>query len=214
MPAIEEVLRALRDVDGVHGSFVITLSGSLVARELPSAFDHQLFAEVGPRIARLYETFLSGGEEMDACVLRFSEHKLYLRKLATGFVGVLSGVKVNMPALRMVANLVVRRVDAEMSRPTLAPPAPPCPSRRRHRLPSGGDRPSGPRRGVRLEPAFASLLPGREPTGAFRPIVVAQDGRDIPRCRRRRTGTCACTGAVASTSERDGPRASVLALMG
>jgi predicted regulator of Ras-like GTPase activity (Roadblock/LC7/MglB family) len=178
MAAMEDVLRALRDVDGVHGSFVITLSGSLVARELPSAFDHQLFAEVGPRIARLYETFLSGGEELDACVLRFSEHKLYLRKLATGFIGVLSGVKVNMPALRMVSNLVVRRVDAEMSRPTLAPPAPPPPP--------APPTPSPPPVAVlaALGAAFDSgppshpAFPSANTTGAFRASIVAQDGRD------------------------------------
>jgi predicted regulator of Ras-like GTPase activity (Roadblock/LC7/MglB family) len=123
MTVIEEALRALRDVQGVHGSFVITGWGALVARDLPSAFDHQLFAEVGPRIARLHETFLSGGEEMDACVLRFTEHKLYLRKTKSGIIGILSAVGVNMPALRMVANLVIRRVDPEIANFT-APPAP------------------------------------------------------------------------------------------
>ncbi|HEY4013391.1 MAG TPA: hypothetical protein VGM06_08640 [Polyangiaceae bacterium] len=178
MPAIEDVLRALRDVEGVHGSFVITPAGGLVARELPSAFDRELFAEVGPRIARLYETFLSGGEDMDGCVLRFLEHKLYLRKMTTGVVGVLSAVKVNMPALRMVANLVVRRVDAELSRPTLAPPAPP--------MPVAAPTPSPPAASVlpALGAAFDSsppshaAFPGANSTGAFRPIVVVQDGRD------------------------------------
>jgi predicted regulator of Ras-like GTPase activity (Roadblock/LC7/MglB family) len=175
MSAMEDALRALRDVEGVHGSFIITPSGALVARELPSAFDHQLFAEVGPRIARLYETFLSGGEEMDACVLRFSEHKLYLRKLAAGFIGVLSGVRVNMPALRMVANLVVRRVDAEMSRPTPAPPAPPSPPTPSPPpvailAPLGAAFDSGPP----SHPAF----PSANTTGAFRASIVPQDGRD------------------------------------
>jgi predicted regulator of Ras-like GTPase activity (Roadblock/LC7/MglB family) len=178
MPAIEDVLRALRDVEGVHGSFVITPAGGLVARELPSAFDHELFAEVGPRIARLYETFLSGGEEMDACLLRFLEHKLYLRKMSTGILGVLSAVKVNMPALRMVANLVVRRVDADLSRPALAPHPPP--------VSMAAPTPSPPPVSVlpALGAAFDSsppsrpTFPGANTTGAFRAIVVAQDGRD------------------------------------
>src|SRR5258708_3324856 len=127
MTGIEEILRALRDVQGVHGSFVITGWGALVARDLPSAFDNQLFAEVGPRIARLHETFLSGGEELDACVLRFSEHKLYLRKMTSGLIGILSTGGVNMPAFRMVSNLVTRRVDPEGPK-SPAPPPPAAPA--------------------------------------------------------------------------------------
>ncbi len=128
MQAIEEPLRALRDVQGVHGSFVITMSGALVARDLPTAFDNELFSEVGPRIARLHDTFRSGGEEIDACVLRYQEHKLYLRKMTAGLIGVLSGVGVNMPALRMVSNLLIRRIDpivVELTKPGATPPLPP-----------------------------------------------------------------------------------------
>ncbi len=115
MPGIEETLRTLRDVQGVYGSFVIAGTGALVARDLPAVFDGELFSEVGPRITRLYETFLSGSEELDACMLRYAEHKLYLRKMTWGVIGVLSAISVNMPALRMVANLVIRRIDPDVS---------------------------------------------------------------------------------------------------
>jgi predicted regulator of Ras-like GTPase activity (Roadblock/LC7/MglB family) len=122
MLSLEETLQSLRDVDGVQGSFVIAPSGALVAKDLPAIFDGELFSEVGPRIARLYETFLSGGEEMDACVLRYAEHKLYVRKLKAGMVGTISASKVNMAALRMVVNLVIRRLDPEMGRISVATP--------------------------------------------------------------------------------------------
>jgi predicted regulator of Ras-like GTPase activity (Roadblock/LC7/MglB family) len=126
MAAIEQSLRTLRDVQGVYGSFVIAGTGALVASDLPSAFDGDLFEEVGPRVTRLYETFLSGAEDLDACMLRFAEHKIYLRKMTWGVIGILSAVGVNMPALRMVANLVIRKIDPEVVpslRPTLPPPA-------------------------------------------------------------------------------------------
>jgi predicted regulator of Ras-like GTPase activity (Roadblock/LC7/MglB family) len=115
MAGIEETLRTLRDVQGVYGSFVVSANGALVARDLPTIFDGELFAEVGPRVTRLYETFLSGGEELDSCMLRFAEHKVYLRKMAWGVIGVLSTVAVNMPALRMVSNLVIRKIDPEVA---------------------------------------------------------------------------------------------------
>jgi predicted regulator of Ras-like GTPase activity (Roadblock/LC7/MglB family) len=109
VPAIEETLRSLRDVQGVYGSFVVAGSGALVARDLPAVFDSDVFAEVGPRLVRLFETFLADGEDLDSAMLRYAEHKLYVRKMTWGVIGVLSTVAVNLPALRMVANLVVRK---------------------------------------------------------------------------------------------------------
>src|SRR5579862_7118264 len=115
MASIEDSLRSLRDVPGVYGSFVLAGSGALIARDLPDVFDGNLFAEVGPRMTRLWETLLSAGDELDACVLRYLEHKVYVRRMTWGLIGVISGVTVNMPALRMVANLIVRRIDPEVT---------------------------------------------------------------------------------------------------
>ena len=115
MASIEESLRTLRDVEGVFGSFVISSSGALVSKDLPAVFDNDLLSEVGPRITRLYETFSSGGRELDSVMLRYFEHKLYLRKMAWGLIGILSGIEVNLPALRMVGNLVARRIDPEVA---------------------------------------------------------------------------------------------------
>jgi predicted regulator of Ras-like GTPase activity (Roadblock/LC7/MglB family) len=131
MASIEETLRTLRDVEGVYGSFVIAGTGALIASDLPAVFDAELFDEVGPRITRLYETFHSGGEELDGCVLRYADHKLYLRSMTWGVIGILSAVAVNKPALRMVANLVIRRIDPEVVpslRPAISPSVPPVPA--------------------------------------------------------------------------------------
>ncbi len=130
MGTIVEHLRMLRDVHGVYGSFVVAEAGSLVDRDLPAAFDEALFADVGPRVARLFETFVSGGRDMETCMLRYAEHKLYVRKMTWGIMAVLSSTAVNLPALRMVANLVVRRIDPEIApllskRPSASKPASP-----------------------------------------------------------------------------------------
>jgi predicted regulator of Ras-like GTPase activity (Roadblock/LC7/MglB family) len=126
---IEDTLRSLRDVQGVQGSFFVAESGELIARDLPAIFDRDLFSELGPRIARLYEVFLTGGDEMDGCVIRYAEQKLYLRRTTVGLIGILLGVTVNMSALRMVANLVIRRLDPEAGRGSIPPASqPPAPS--------------------------------------------------------------------------------------
>src|SRR3954454_9514073 len=114
MPTISEYLRMLRDVEGVHGSFVVAGTGTLVDSDLPAIFDAELLGEVGPRIARLYETFFSGCGDMETCMLRYAEHKLYVRRMTWGIIAILSTVGVNLPALRMVVTLVVRRIDPEI----------------------------------------------------------------------------------------------------
>ena len=134
MATIVGHLRMLRDVQGVYGSFVVASSGALVDRDLPGAFDESLLADVGPRVARLFETFVSGGKEMDSCMLRFAEHKVYVRKMTWGLIGVMSSAAINLPALRMVLNLVIRRIDPEMGsvvstfpRPSTLSSTPPVP---------------------------------------------------------------------------------------
>jgi predicted regulator of Ras-like GTPase activity (Roadblock/LC7/MglB family) len=168
MGTIIDHLRVLRDVQGVYGSFVVAGSGSLVDRDLPAAFDETVLAEVGPRVARLFETFVSGGRDMSACMLRYSEHKLYVRKMTWGLIGVLSTSAVNLPALRMVVNLVVRRIDPEIgaivstSNRSASNVAPPLPLKR-STVPVAVDPEPGPpvSAGPRTQPS-----PPREPTPA------------------------------------------------
>jgi predicted regulator of Ras-like GTPase activity (Roadblock/LC7/MglB family) len=126
---LEQVLLGLRDVDDVHGSFVVAGNGGLLARDLPAVFPNDLFADVGPRLMRLRETLQTDGEDMKSLVLRFSDHKLYLRPVGASLLCVITGAGVNGPALRMATNLVAKHVAMEAETPvpprvtTAAPPA-------------------------------------------------------------------------------------------
>ncbi len=174
MATISEHLRMLRDVQGVHGGFVIAASGSLVDRDLPEAFDEQVVSQVGPRIARLYEAFVSGKREMDVCMLRYADNKLYLRKMTWGFVGVLAAAGVNLAALRMVVNLVVRRIDPDTAppssvRPTSPTSVPPRPAVRVSPTPAPPE----------LRPSSRIPLPTPVPPRvAETTSIVPEDGRD------------------------------------
>ena len=103
-------LVTLKDVYGITGSFVYARSGHLVARELPPMFDDIALSEAGSRLARLHETFSSVGDKLEIAVLRFREHKVYVKSLPAGALCIISSGSVNMPALRMAANLVGRRI--------------------------------------------------------------------------------------------------------
>ena len=113
--SIRAALGSVRDVAGVHGSFVLSEAGELIAKDLPSVFDDYVFAEVGPRVARLWETFASVGDDVDGCLLRFAEHKLFLRWMNGGTVGVLLTLEAHLPALKMAVSLAVRRISPDLS---------------------------------------------------------------------------------------------------
>jgi len=121
---MNQALVGLRDVDDVLGSFVIGARGELLAKDLPQVFRDELFAEMGPRLVRLRETLEAGGEGMGSLLLRFDEHKLHVRAVGASLLGVVTGAKVNAPALRMATNLVVRRIESEANNPgRLEPPS-------------------------------------------------------------------------------------------
>ena len=138
-------LVTLKDVYGITGSFVYARSGHLVARELPPMFDDVALSEAGSRLARLHETFSSVGDKLEIAVLRFREHKVYVKSLPAGALCIISSGSVNMPALRMAANLVGRRIapmlDQVADDPTYADTAPAPSATTAEAAPSTGARP-------------------------------------------------------------------------
>jgi len=119
-------LATLKDVAGIAGSFVCTQSGRLVAREIPALFEDAALAEASGRLTRLRETFAAVGDRLDVAVVRFRDHKLYLKALGGGMLCIVAEDRVNMPALRMAANLVGRRIGPSVARAQAElPPSPP-----------------------------------------------------------------------------------------
>lgn len=121
MANIRAALSGLSDVEGVLGGFVIDASGQLIATNLPVAFDASVFAEAGPRIVRLVEASASLTSGLKSCVLRFSEHKLYVKELKGAFLGVLLGVNASVPALKVAANLASRKIEPLLAAPGIDP---------------------------------------------------------------------------------------------
>lgn len=109
-------LRSLFDLQGVYGSFLVTTTGDVVARALPEVVDDVTLLEVGGRVIRLADTFESVGISPELCILRFADHKLYIKNVVSGALCILTASDVNFPALRMAANVVARRVAPELAR--------------------------------------------------------------------------------------------------
>lgn len=117
-------LATLKDVAGIAGSFVCTASGRLVAREIPALFEDAVLAEAGSRLLRIGETFGAGGDALEFAVVRYGENRLYLKAIAGGMLCIVVAGEVNMPALRMAANLVGRRIAPAVSRAQTELPPP------------------------------------------------------------------------------------------
>ncbi len=127
---IERALAALRDVGGVHGSFVLRTSGELIAKDLPAVFHDDLFVEVGARLSRFVETMAADGDEVSSAILRFDEHRLYVARFPHGLLAVITSNDVNVAALRMALTLTMRRLEPEITALLTSPPPPvePAPS--------------------------------------------------------------------------------------
>lgn len=119
---IGRALAALRDVAGVHGSFVLKLTGELVGKDLPAVFHDELFVEVGARLSRFVETMAADGDEVTSAILRFDEHRLYVTRFAHGLLAVITANDINAAALRMALTLTTRRLEPEIVALLTSPP--------------------------------------------------------------------------------------------
>lgn len=120
--AVSRSLLALRDVAGVHGSFVLKLTGELVGKDLPAVFHDELFLEVGARLSRFVETVGTEGDEVSSAILRFDEHRLYVTRFAYGLLAVITANDINAAALRMALTLTTRRLEPELLALLTSPP--------------------------------------------------------------------------------------------
>jgi len=118
-------LATLKDVAGVAGSFVCSNGGRLLAREIPAVFEDQVLGEAGTRLLRMGEAFAAAGDDLDMAVVRYGEQRVYLKWISGGLLCVVVSGRVNMPSLRMAANLVCRRISTAVAQAQAAQlPAP------------------------------------------------------------------------------------------
>ena len=108
---LEGALGSLLEIAGVEGSFLFSPEGDLTAWDMPAVLEEQTLEEVTARTSRLADAFQSIGRRLDGAVVRFSEHLLCLRTGPRGTLCVLARPQVSLPALRMAARLIFRRLE-------------------------------------------------------------------------------------------------------
>ena len=127
--SVRESLATLRDVGGVVGSFVCMPNGQVMSREIPAMFDDGALSEAGTRFVRFRDAFAASGDELEVGLARFEDHGIYMKVVGDSLLLILIQGAVNMPALRMAANLVGRRISPAVERAQLElPPPEPAPA--------------------------------------------------------------------------------------
>jgi predicted regulator of Ras-like GTPase activity (Roadblock/LC7/MglB family) len=149
-PAVAESVRAslatLKDVAGIMGSFVCMPDGRLVSREIPAVFDDGALIEAGSRLIRFREAFAAGGDDLEVGVIRFRDHRIYMKVVGTSMLMIMAEGEVNMPALRMAANLVGRRIAPAVAHAQAEPPPVRAPESAPRVRPRSVEAPPGMRR--------------------------------------------------------------------
>lgn len=104
------VLSALRDIEGVLGSFVIDADGHILARDLPAMFEPSALTNASLHLSRLRAALESTAAGFDSCVARFGRHLVILRALRGNTLCVLCPEGTNLPAVQMSSTLIARRL--------------------------------------------------------------------------------------------------------
>ena len=114
-------LRALRDIEGVLGSFLIGERGELLGRDVPAACGPQVLQLIGGKLQQLCDAFVSAsvGGPFESTTLCFPQYKLQVRALGGAFLAAVLAADVNLPALKMAMNMLARQLVQEIAR--LAP---------------------------------------------------------------------------------------------
>lgn len=106
----EDIIKALRDIDGVGGSFVVGEDGLIITEDMSADFVMETLGEVGSRIWRLLDGWSVEVAETE-CVLRFSKSRLYVKGIGGAVLCILLNGPVHMAALRTAVQLVGKRLS-------------------------------------------------------------------------------------------------------
>jgi len=120
----EAALSALRDIEGVLGSFLVDPDGQVLARDLPPLFDGDALANASVHLSRLRAALEIDGNNFESCVARFGAHLLLLRAAQANTLCVLCPRGTNMPAVHMSTTLIARRLNTTTGSRSSSNPGP------------------------------------------------------------------------------------------
>jgi hypothetical protein len=105
----EHVLQALRDIDGVYGSFWVAASGEVIARDISPVIASNAIGRAGLSLAHLWQS-LAPLEAEELC-LTFSAHQLFFVRLPESTLCIFAALRADLAALRAMSQRVRPRLE-------------------------------------------------------------------------------------------------------
>jgi predicted regulator of Ras-like GTPase activity (Roadblock/LC7/MglB family) len=118
--AFQRILAPLGEVPGVEGVFVLTVSGSVVARDSKLWLGEDVLASVSARIVTLFEAVNDNFDEVGELTLAFDPYTLALRRNQPFILAALVRPTVNGEAVRMASNIALRQLQQRSAAPPIA----------------------------------------------------------------------------------------------
>ena len=118
-PALLAILRSLRDIDGVLGSFIWLADGRVLASDMPEHCSLGALEAVAARMNRLTGA-LGDTRQFETATLGFAQVRLHVCGEEGGFVASAIASHVNMSALTMAATLALRDLAFALTEPVTA----------------------------------------------------------------------------------------------
>jgi predicted regulator of Ras-like GTPase activity (Roadblock/LC7/MglB family) len=114
------ILKSLRDIEGVLGSFIWLADGRLLASDVPETCPAETLEAVASRVQRLCDAFAAAGDRFDGTTLAYPQYKLHVTGVEGAFVGTVLSNAVNMSALKMALSLARRELVSVLTDPAAA----------------------------------------------------------------------------------------------
>jgi predicted regulator of Ras-like GTPase activity (Roadblock/LC7/MglB family) len=111
---MQTILASLKDIPGVVGSFVLSPSGALLAKEMPKVYPDAIFPDLGRRLVSVGEVLDGQTGSFQELLLKFEGSWVFIRRTTRCLLSVLVSDTVNHPALRMATNVALKRVTEEI----------------------------------------------------------------------------------------------------
>ena len=112
---MERILSALKDIQGVVGSFVLADGGGLVSREMPALYPDALFPKIGRRLGSVNEALETQKGPYSELLLKFDAYWLLSRRTQHCSLNILTTDAVNYPALRMATNVALKQIEEKIA---------------------------------------------------------------------------------------------------
>ena len=118
---MKEILKNITSLPAVHGAFVCSPDGALLARSLPEVFEESMLSQVGEVTGRTIAGLETTGtvRELD---LAYSDIRLLVKNLGEGQLFVLCQPETNVAFLNLTANVAAQQLKKALEEGTLGKP--------------------------------------------------------------------------------------------